>query len=429
MKRSLLAQGVHLNVLPFDKFTTDLLSVYLITPLSPQTAAANALLAEVLQRGCRAYPDMTRLARRQDELYGATLGTSVRKMGDRQVIGLHAESVSQRYAMPGDRVLAETVELLGQLLTDPLLENGLLKEAWVESEKTHLLHRIDEQFNNKGQYAMLRLVEEMCAAEPFGVPRFGRKEEIAALNAHTLTQRYRELLAQARIEIFFCGREEEDLEALLRPLFSAPRTPVDCPNSAPHRGQAPLREICERFPVTQGKLAMGFRLGTCSADGGKDTAAAQLFVNLYGGSPSSKLFANVREKMSLCYYCSAQGDLHKGLLFVNSGIEVENRSKAQDEILRQLEQIQNGQISAEEYGAALKSYLNDLKGIYDSASALSGWYLSRLLGGYELMTPEARAKEFESLTPADVAAAARRVSADTFYFLEGTAREEDSHDR
>ena len=108
---------------------------------------------------------------------------------------------------------------------------------------------------------------------------------------------------------------------------------------------------------------------------------------------------------------------------------MENRSKAQDEILRQLEQIQNGQISAEEYGAALKSYLNDLKGIYDSASALSGWYLSRLLGGYELMTPEARAKEFESLTPADVAAAARRVSADTFYFLEGTAREEDSHDR
>ena len=65
---------------------------------------------------------------------------------------------------------------------------------------------------------------------------------------------------------------------------------------------------------------MGFRTGTATPDEG--VPATRLMAALFGGTPNSKLFLNVREKLSLCYYCSASYNSMKGIMLVQSGVEV-----------------------------------------------------------------------------------------------------------
>ncbi len=57
-----LAEGVELGISRTDKFKTGLLSVTLTVPLRRETAAAGALIPNVLYRGSRSCPDIERLA-------------------------------------------------------------------------------------------------------------------------------------------------------------------------------------------------------------------------------------------------------------------------------------------------------------------------------------------------------------------------------
>ena len=103
-----------------------------------------------------------------------------------------------------------------------------------------------------------------------------------------------------------------------------------------------VREISETMSVAQSKLVMGFRAGA-ELDTPEETAA-RLMVAIFGGTPHSKLFLNVREKLKLCYYCAARYNSNKGVMFVESGVETQNLEGAKKEILAQLEEIRTRQL-------------------------------------------------------------------------------------
>ena len=177
-------------------------------------------------------------------------------------------------------------------------------------------------------------------------------------------------------------------------------------------------EITEQMPVSQGKLAIGFRTGVSVND--EDSTAMTLFNEIFGGSPVSKLFMNVREKLSLCYYCKSVPDAFKGVMFVLSGIESENRDKSLEAILKELKDVQDGKVSAEELEAAKLSILNGYKTIDDNPATLCNWYLARIICG-NFLTPEDVAKKIENTTLEQVVAVSKKVKLDTVYFLKGTS--------
>jgi predicted Zn-dependent peptidase len=185
------------------------------------------------------------------------------------------------------------------------------------------------------------------------------------------------------------------------------------------------KEVIEDQPVKQGKLSLGFRTGCTLSD--RDYHVFAMFRELYGGSPSSKLFMNVRERLSLCYYCSAIAEAHKGIMIVSSGIEVSNKQKAQDEILRQLELTKAGEITEAELVAARNSLINGYRELYDDANSLKSWYTSRMLAGRD-DSPEDAAAALQTVTAADIAEMAKRVTLDTVYFLNGTLKPDEGSD-
>ena len=413
--RKELAEGVFLTYVPAAKFKTGVLGAQLITPLEESTVAAGALLPAVLRRGTTAHRDMRSIAAELDRLYGASIAYTVRKKGENQCLGFVGSFLDERYVPGGERLLEPMADLLGELLLDPLTRNGRFLADYVESEKENLIDAIESILNDKRDYADLRLLQEMCRGERYGVDKFGSIARVEKITNQTLFRCYQELLSTAHLELFYCGSAEchRVEEALLTAFSSLTRGPQTEPEP-PRRFAAPSqpRLVTEEMDVTQGKLSMGFRCDT-------DDEPAMILANLmFGGSSNSKLFLNVREKLSLCYYASSTYVRSKGILTVSSGIETADYDRAEAEILRQLDEIRQGLWEDWELTAARESLLSALQALGDSQGALENYYLGLAATGRR-ETPEEMAALLRQVTPERIRAAAQSVQLDTIYFLKG----------
>ena len=428
--RTELMPGVFLSHLRSDKFKTACMSVTLLTQLRRETAAMNAVIPFVLNRGTTRYGDMEQLSRRMDELYGAAVEPVVRRIGEIQCIGFYGSFPEPDYLPGGEALLGDTCALMAQLLLDPVTRGGLLLPQYVDSEREKLLDIIRSRMNDKRSYALTRCIEEMCCYEDFAVSRFGSESEAENIHYKKLTRHYRELIQTCPVEIFYCGKTDfKAVSAAMREAFSTmPRGEIDYDIGTDLRMNAVedhVRFVEEEMDVTQGKLVLGFRLGECMEE--PDIPALYVFNAVYGSGATSKLFMNVREKLSLCYYASSAVYLHKGIMLVSSGIEFDKLDAARDEILAQLDSVRRGEITDDELRSAKKSVASDLRAVQDSIGELEGFYLSQALDGLDYGPAELAALA-EDVTKEDVQAIAKSIECDLIYFLKGSGEENGSDD-
>ena len=418
--RRRLMSGVYLTYIQERKFKTNVLSAQLIAPLEKKTAAANALLPAVLRRGTARYPDMQTLSAVLDGYYGARVSCTVRKKGENQCVGFVASFVDDHFIPGGEKLLEGVAELLGDLFCNPATRSGRFVPDYVQGERTNLIDQIRGQINDKRVYASARLMEEMCGGEPYGISRLGGEKEAEKLTPAKLHKRYAALLSTARLELFYCGSApvQRVEQALLSAFRDLPRAELAPPAATmPHPAAAEVRRVTECMDVTQGKLSMGF---SCTSP---DYPALLLFNMIYGGSATSKLFLNVREKESLCYYASSVLHRQKNLITLSSGIEVADYQRAYDEILAQLDKARRGEIEDWEEEGARSTIRHAFRVMGDSLGQMEDFYLGRAATGSE-DTIEGLAADLESVTRERMLAAAEGIALDTFYFLKNYEKEE-----
>ena len=413
MTRQRIMDNVYLTYIPSEKFKTNFLSAQMMVPLEQETAPLNALLVNVLSRGTVSYPDMESISRRLDDLYGARMEPVVRKKGENHVFGFLASCIDDRLLPEGERVLEPLADLLGELFTSPVTKNGRLRNDYLISERDNLVDLILSDINDKRVYASRRLIEEMCSEEPYGISRLGKANEVEKISLKKLNAYYQSVLPAGRMELYYCGSApEKRIIGMFRRAFAAlPRSTEK--EIAPTTRKAPPAEcriIRETMDVTQGKLCIGLR--TLS----KDAAATMMMNAMFGAGSTSKLFMNVRDKHSLCYYVSSSNHWKKGLITVSSGIDSENYQKAVDEIFAQLTAIQNGDWEAWEMENARCALRNSLRTMEDSAGAMEDFIMGQLATNGE-ETIEGLLTSIESVTPQRIRDAAYAVKPDTIYFL------------
>ena len=418
--RTELAPCVWLTALQTDKFKTGCLSATLLTQLDRETAAENAVMPYVLRRGTASLNDMRAISARLDGLYGAAVEPRVRKLGEIQALGFLADFPEERY-LPESGELESIVKLVGELWLSPNTRGGLLLPDYVDSERDKLLERIESLRNDRRSWALRRLIENMCACEPYAVSALGGADEAENLHYVKLTKDYRARLASSPMEFFYCGSRsgEEVAELIQNAMLLLPRSEIDLELGTDVRMnalEAEPRYFTEEMDITQGNLAMGYRLGSCMNE--PDEAAIRVFNAVFGGCVTSKLFANVREKLSLCYYASSSVDLLKGILTVSSGIDFDKYEPALAEINAQLDALRGGEITPDELSGAKKAVANALRQYPDSPLGLEDFYLRQAVQGLDA-SPEDMAALVEDVTADQVADIARGVEMDAVYFLKG----------
>lgn len=412
-----IAPGVTLRCCRDTRFKQGGFSFQLVRPMRKAEAAKNALLPAVLLRGTNHCPDLRAVTQRLDELYGGAVSPLVRRVGDYQTTGLYCGFMDDRFALPGDRVFAPMLEFLRELLLDSSKENNAFLLDFVESEKKNLISTIESDRNDKRAYTITRLLRKMCAGDSFGVPRLGDTEDVAAITPKSLTAHYEAILRTSPIALFYVGSApEEEVEAAAKALISGlPREPMELPAQTRFT-PGPTGDYTETMDVAQGKLCMGFTTPITNRD--PEMPAMQVCNVVLGGGMTSKLFQNVREKMSLCYSIDSAYYGAKGILLANAGIDFDKESVIRQEILNQLAACQAGKITEAELTAAKEAIASSLRAVLDSPGAIESFHSTAALSGM-IFTREEYLRAVERVAVADVVRCAKTLQMHSTYFLKG----------
>lgn len=408
------AEGVFIKN---DRFNTTLISFNFYMPLSADTAALYALLPFVLTTCSKKYPDFSRLNYKLAKLYGANLSASAEKIGDFQLLRISASVIDDRFTLDGESLCDSAVELLTQLIFEPKIENGEFCETDIAREKRKAIEHINGEISEKRTYARKRLIEEMYRGKPYGVSKCGSVADVEKIDGKSLYRAWCDVLSHSFLRVNVISRNipqglfngiSERLNSLNRENITGK------PICTPTEKAESVTYVTENMEVTQGKLVMGFSSDVYGDS--KETASLSVMCDIFGGGPYSRLFNNVREKMSLCYYCSASSVKAKGLIMVDSGVEKENADKAQAEILNQLEIVKKGEFTEDEFDSSIKSITDSLNSYNDGQGLLDAWYSVKIFDK-ELLSPEDTLELIKKVTKDDVVNAAKGVNLHTVYKL------------
>ena len=412
-----LFPGVTLRCCRDDRFKQNVLSLQFLRPMCREEASLNALLPAVLLRGCKSCPDMRSVTLKLDDLYGASIGALVRRTGDIQSTGLSCGFIDDRFTLEGDALLAPMMAFLEEILLDPVTADGVFSAEYVASEKQNLIWTLESQRNDKRAYAGNQLLKQLCKEDSYGIPRLGEIADVEAITPESLYAHYRKVLEESPVHVFFVGSADPEAVAdALRPMLSRlAKQPMTLPSQT---GLKP-GDYCEReevLDVAQGKLCMGYVTPITLRD--PRYAAVQVCNTIFGAGMTSKLFMQVREKMSLCYDIGSGFHGSKGIMTVSAGIEFEKKDIVLQEVKHQLQQILEGNVSREEMAAAKESLLSMLRSYHDSPSAIEGYYASAAISGIGMDTARFMAA-VEAVELSDVISAAKTLQLQAVYFLKG----------
>ncbi len=405
-----LKKGINLYFIRDEKFKTYMASVLFHRPLSRAEASLNSLLSQVMRCGNKLYPTLKDVNIALEELYGASLYCSNGKRGEEQILRVAVEGVCDEF-LP-EPAFDRALELLFAAAF-----NSDSRGA-VEQEKKNLIDRIRGQINDKRYYAILRLNEIMFEGEAYGVNSMGYEDEVSEITPDVLFDYYKNVVDTSAISIIFTGNFDEAaaLSAAKRAVKALPERNGGHTLAKIKADVSEVKRVTDRMDVTQGKLSIGFRTGIGPND--SLDCAQRVFCTIYGGGPNSKLFLNVREKLSLCYYASCWCDKMKGFFRVSSGIEFQNFKPAYDEIMAQLQAMKNGDFTDEEIDIAKGELINAYRSWVDAVEAIEDYYTSQLLLGTDVSIEES-INGIKDVTREQIVEVANRAVLDTVYFLDG----------
>ncbi len=410
--RSEFAGNIGFSSVIDSKFKTSSLSVRFITKLSSDKAADYAVGAGVLTSSNSEYKTYAELNKKMSSLYGAALSSSAKKRGDLQILSINSSWINSCYAIDGEDIDAEMLDIICGCVFAPNARGGSFDKESFDITKKDLLDKIESEINNKRGYALSKAAELAFRGEPAENSCYGTKESALKVTQESAYSAYEEMLRTAQVEIFYIApKENSAVEERFRDEFA--RILRDSEKNE-FRSISPLKnEVVtesEELPVNQCKMVMNFKTDS------DDKYAVKLLSTVFGETPVSKLFMNVREKLSLCYYCASRYVSSKGALMVDSGVERSNLDKAKDEILRQLDEIRNGNISDEQLSSAMLSIDNSLTAVGDTPSSYIGWYFERFCDN-KIVTPQEQLELYKAVTKERIIKAAQSVKLDSIYIM------------
>ena len=420
-----ISEGVSFAFHKAERFKTSVVSVSLICPLTQQSSE-RALLCYLLSRTNKSYPDIISMNRKLASLYGAVISPKVQKIGEAQVLTLSLVMVDDRFSLDGRAVSEDGIRLLMDCIFSPDITPEGFREENVEREKRLLIEKIESEKDEKRIYALNRMTEEMCKDESYGIHKYGTKGRIAGLTGKEVFGEWKKILTTSPVQINAVGSFDADkIQSIISSYFDRLQREKDdiievrTEFLTESYGTKTLKE---KQKVKQGKLVIGMRAGmTYDFD---NYPAIRLMTAIFGGGTFSKLFMNVREKMSLCYYCAARLVASKGLITVESGVETENAEKALEAIRKELDEVRKGNFTDETVENAKKSLIDSFNSVEDSVLGIEAFMESQCLSG-TFRTPAEYAELIGSVSREEIIIAANVVTEDTVFILESEEEEEE----
>lgn len=420
-----MKQGIKLHTINTNKFKTNLIAIFLSIPLTRENVTKNALLSSVLRRGCQMYKTQEEISKKLEEMYGAEFNCGLDKLGKNHVLKFYIESINDEFLpQTKENMLKQSIEILSEIVFNPLVENNGFNEGYTNQEKENVKQIIEAKKDNKARYALFRCVEEMFKDKPEGLYKYGYVEDLENINEKNLYEYYKELIDTCKIDIFVSGKlENTNIKQLIEQDQNLSNLKEREPKYIINRPEEkkPIQEaniIEEKLDVTQGKLLIGYDVEVSKEEieNEKFRYIGMLYNAILGGTATSKLFQNVREKASLAYTANSNFSYYTGNIFVNAGIEIDHFEKAIDIIKEQIEAMKQGDFSEEDIENSKKTIVSNIAGISDEQDTEIIYFLGQELSGREVSL-EQYAQFVQDVNKNEIKDFAKKIKINTIYFL------------
>ncbi len=415
-----IKKGINIHNISTNKFKTNLYAVFLATPMDRENVTKNALITAILRRGSQNLQSQDIISKKLEEMYGASFDCGIEKTGDNHIMKFYLEAISEEFLPEKEELAKKCIEILLDIIFNPLIEDNGFKDEYVESEKNNLKQIIESKIDNKRTYSLERCVEEMFKDEPYGLYKYGYVEDLDKLTPQNLYEYYKELIKQCKIDIFVSGTmDNEKINSIIeqndiiKNLKEREPVYVKSDENNNHKEVEQEKVVEEHMQVGQGNLVIGLKVNS-NQDNAKYITS--VYNAILGGGANSKLFQNVREKESLAYTAASNYRRQKNVIFIRCGIEIENYKKAIDTIKVQLEDIKRGNFTEEDLNNSKKLITESIRGISSEQDTEITYYYGQELSD-RLVSLEEYVKKIEEVTKKDVEEIANEIRIDTIYFL------------
>lgn len=416
-----IIEGIKLHIINRDTFKTDLTCITLTVPLTRDNVTKNALIPLMLRRGTTKFQSQYELNKALENMYGANLNASLEHVGDSIIHKYYIDSLNTEYSLNGKNILEKNLDMLFDLVFNPMLKNGKLNEDFLNIEKDNIKILINAKKDDKDSYAYNNCISCMYQDEGFGLYKYGYEEDVDEITIDEITEYYYWLINNAKIDIFVSGKIDEDflenyvknneLLSKLNPRKNTYKGSDDLVDS-----KEPIdseKVVFESLDITQGKLVIGLDIHSVQPN----LRATELVYNsLLGESASSLLFQNVREKAGLAYTAKSNLVAVKRNVFIRCGINIEDYDDALRLIREQLEIIKNGAFSNEEFEDAKMGIISGLDILMEEQSSEIFYFIAR-----EFFSQNKSFEEYiddiKKVTREDVINLSKTVNINTIYFL------------
>jgi predicted Zn-dependent peptidase len=416
-----MSKNVNLHIIKTKKFKTNLINVFLKRPLRQDEVSKNALLTMVLGRGSKNYPNTKVLSEELENLYGAAFVWDTAKKGEKNIIRIAFQMVNDMY-VKDDHVFKKGLSILNDFINNPLVENNKFNEEYVKQEKKNLIERIEAQKNDKMRYAYDRCIEEMCKGEPFALSEYGSVEDVNKITPEELYSHYEDIIKSSEIDLCVVGNVKKDeIEKIIEEnLKFNVDSVVPVKREKISGAREEVQVVTDEMDINQGKLTLGYKTNVAYED--KLYNPLVVYSSILGGGVNSKLFKNVREKESLCYYVFSRIEKFKSLMFIGSGIEFDKYERAIEVIGEQIDSMKKGDFNEDDIISAKNSIITSVRSMTDSAGMLSDFYYTQSISKTNDSIEEIIEK-IRRVSKEEIIEVASKIQLDTIYFLKNKGEE------
>lgn len=413
-----IKKGVTLHYINTNKFKTNLYAVFLTVPLDRKNVTKNALITAILRRGTNNIKSQDLINMKLEEMYGASFDCGIEKTGDNHVMKFYLEAVNEEFLPEKEELTKKCINLLFDMIFNPLIENDGFKREYVDGEKKNLKQIIESKIDNKRTYSLERCIEEMFRDEPYGLYRYGYVEDLETLTPQNLYEYYIDLINRCKIDIFVSGEiEKGSIENIVKANEEIKKLKE---RKADYKiiglNEKTIKEtktIEEHMQVGQGNLVIGLNVNKRDKH---SKFVASVYNAILGGGANSKLFQNVREKESLAYTAGSTYKKQKDAVFIRCGIEIANYEKALNTIKKQLEDMKQGNFTEEDIENSKKLITESIVGISSEQDAEITYCYSQELAN-EFITLEEYIEGVNKVSKKEIIDLASNTLIDTIYFL------------
>ena len=410
--RRSIADDVYFTSVTDKKFKVNKVNVIFISKLS-ENAAVNAVIPRIISKCNEKFDTMAKLNRRLAELYETSINWSVRADADYQFCELSASVLADKFALDGEQILKEATKILIDCIFHPYLENGAFPAQSLELEKQNQIDDNDAEINDMTHYAYLKGYEEAFRGEPAEIRWGGTNEQVSAITSEDAMNAYRRIIREMRTEIICVGESDFDgIAEMFAEAFSGiERRPMGLPKASVSAPKKEVSRIDESLDIEQSKLVMFFKTPL------RDKYKLLVMQMLYGGTETSKLFLNVRENMSLCYFCFSRLGFAKGFVSTECGVDRKNLEQTEKECLNQLSDIVKGDFTDDDIMHTKLDITNNLLTVRDTVGGIASHTLLCILFPENAFSIEEAVEEVNSVTREDIIEAAGSLTLDTVFVL------------